>query len=160
MDYLYFIRAENGPCKIGRSVNPAQRLSCLRSDCPDPADLLVALPIHGPMEKVWHRAFRKQEYRPNSEWFHWTGELERAMKAAWAGKEWMTELEAPPQFVEIAKADWKLGGPIPGCTTPKEWAKRLWMANLTDYEESVFCKQGADFEEAYEAERERRHACS
>lgn len=137
-DDLYFIRANGGPCKIGRSRDVETRFRMTQTHCWDDLKLLGSLPGQGPMEKVWHKAFRA--YRVRGEWFEWSRQLKRAINAALAGNEWIAELDPPLQYRVRAEREWKEGGPFPYHTNATAWAGTLWCERIADLEEQVLCE--------------------
>lgn len=86
-DDLYFIRSGDA-VKIGRSGNVEFRLTRLRMVCPVPLELHAVLPGAGDTEAIWHLAFHDK--RMHGEWFVWNRRLERAVKAALGGKDWVS----------------------------------------------------------------------
>lgn len=71
-DYLYFIRVGVN-VKIGRSKNPKQRLSSLKTAMADKPALVLDVQGKGHMEKILHGCF--SEFRKEGEWFFFSQEI-------------------------------------------------------------------------------------
>lgn len=78
--FIYFIRAEGGPVKIGFSQNPSARINDLR--CGSPANFVLLGSIPGTMrqETEWHQRFAA--LRIDREWFSPADELLNAIAEA------------------------------------------------------------------------------
>lgn len=64
---VYFIQAPNGPIKIGRAVNVANRLRALQTSHPSGLRLLAVALGGYRFERAYHRQFA--EHRLHGEWF-------------------------------------------------------------------------------------------
>lgn len=73
---VYFIQAgTGGPVKIGRSMNPTERLPTLQTGNPSVLRILATMPGGPVVETSMHALFAKERVRPNGEWFHPSPEL-------------------------------------------------------------------------------------
>jgi hypothetical protein len=68
-DSLYFIRQENGPVKIGRGGNVAERLRSLQCGSAEHLSLLSHFPNAGRFERRVHSALQEYRVREKGEWF-------------------------------------------------------------------------------------------
>jgi len=77
--FVYFARAVNGtgPVKIGHSVDVERRLPQLAHWCPEPLELLLALPGDRALERNIQNCFADDHY--HHEWFHFSTRLEWAI---------------------------------------------------------------------------------
>jgi Meiotically up-regulated gene 113 len=75
MRLIYFIRAGNGPIKIGISKNPIRRLRALQTPNAKPLTLLGVMEGDLETERDIHRQFRNSRIR--GEWFCTSPELLR-----------------------------------------------------------------------------------
>ena len=66
-DHLYVIQSEDGPIKIGRSVNPKARVASLQTASPSRLRLVRLYPSEGHRERSLHRTFSPLHVR--GEWF-------------------------------------------------------------------------------------------
>jgi hypothetical protein len=69
-DYVYFIEADNGLVKIGKTKNVRLRISSLRSSSPIPLRLLHVIDCNGNatrIEKYFHDLYKSK--RRHGEWF-------------------------------------------------------------------------------------------
>jgi len=69
-DYVYFIEADNGLVKIGKSKNVRKRLAALRGGSPIHLRLLYSIDCNGrasETEKHFHKMFEAK--RKHGEWF-------------------------------------------------------------------------------------------
>jgi len=92
-DHLYFVRNNEGFCKIGRSKDCAKRMRNLSIASATPLYPVLMIPLLGWQERVWHAAFAQD--RANGEWFRWSDGLARAVEAARSGDEWIATLALP-----------------------------------------------------------------
>lgn len=67
VNVIYFVRAENGPIKIGTTGRLEWRLRSLRGQSPVPLELLGSVPGNRADEHEFHRRFA--EHRLHGEWF-------------------------------------------------------------------------------------------
>lgn len=88
---LYFVRADRGAVKIGRSVNVRARYKALRCSSADELSLIGIAKGAGWQEWAWHYALREDHVR--GEWFEWSPELQGAIRIAVEGGDWTTALE-------------------------------------------------------------------
>jgi hypothetical protein len=111
---LYFVRSQDGFCKIGKTRSLISRLHTLQNASPTPLRLEMYLPGMGWQEKVWHAAF--SEWRRKGEWFVWNRHLAEAIETARIGDEWIATL---PEM--------------------REWSPhwRSWRDIIADMEESA-----------------------
>lgn len=70
----YFIGGASGAVKIGHSVDPASRLSAIRSCSPVPLDILAKAPGGPDREAAYHMQFA--QFRLHGEWFERCPEIE------------------------------------------------------------------------------------
>ena len=89
-DDLYFIRADRGPVKIGRSNNVARRFATLRLMSPVPLEIVGVIAEAGEDEAAWHICFA--DHRSHGEWFRWSDALARAIGIALQDGDWRSEL--------------------------------------------------------------------
>lgn len=72
--YVYFVRAgDDGPVKIGRSIDVPQRAAALQTANHEPLRVLARVPGGSSMELMLHRQF--QSVRLHGEWFRPTVDL-------------------------------------------------------------------------------------
>lgn len=72
--WVYFVRVgEDGPIKIGSSVEPAARISSLQTGMPDKLFLLGVCPGGRAKERELHALFA--DFRRRGEWFAPAGEI-------------------------------------------------------------------------------------
>ena len=75
---VYFIQqGEDGPIKIGFTVDLRKRLVALRTSTPHPLRLLLEVPGGEDVERDWHKRFA--HVRLNGEWFRPDDELLQAI---------------------------------------------------------------------------------
>lgn len=74
-DHLYFIANEIGEVKIGRSKNPKQRMSSIKTGSATNVVMLHIAPNKGCMEKQIHRCL--EDIGLNGEWFAHTDRIDR-----------------------------------------------------------------------------------
>lgn len=68
--WVYFIQAKDGGAvKIGRSVNPQERLSGLQTAHPTELRILTKIPGGNTVERSFHALFAADRIRPDGEWF-------------------------------------------------------------------------------------------
>ena len=82
-DYIYFVEAENGLVKIGRTINLERRMQDLENISPIPLRLLIAVNCDGKASKVEvaiHNKFGTQ--RHHGEWFELSEEQKQWIKRA------------------------------------------------------------------------------
>lgn len=89
-DDLYFVRGPDGPVKIGKAGNVANRLSTMQCGSPVPLKLVGSIKGLGWQEYLWHLAFHNQ--RLHGEWFRYDGDLPEAIALAKAGGDWTKPL--------------------------------------------------------------------
>lgn len=65
--YVYFLRGPKGRIKIGTTTDVASRIAALQSACPEPLELVAAIPGGHRLERALHRAFAHS--RITGEWF-------------------------------------------------------------------------------------------
>lgn len=70
--YIYFIAAAD-QVKIGRALDPWERMENLQIGSPHRLQLLAAVPAHASLEPVLHRRFANS--RTGGEWFHLNHEM-------------------------------------------------------------------------------------
>ena len=90
--FVYFIRAGDGPIKIGWALDPIARLKELQVGNPEPLQLLMTLADDGKLESELHRRFA--HLRLCGEWFCAEEEL--------AGLLWLPGRLPPPRKPETA----------------------------------------------------------
>lgn len=83
-EYVYVLR-EGGFVKIGRSINPAQRVLAYNVHSPRPMEVIACLPPSVANEADLHKRF--SAYRERGEWFRIEGDL-----AAW-----LSEIRRAPE---------------------------------------------------------------
>jgi hypothetical protein len=96
---IYFIQnTVTGNVKIGKSINPEQRLVNMQSGSDCPLRLLFSIPVHdmATEEKLLHEKFAA--YRLNGEWFRYEGEVscylhDLIQKRVKTSQEWKIEQE-------------------------------------------------------------------
>ena len=85
-ELLYFVRAESGFVKIGRTRDLDARLRTLRSGSPVPLHLVLVLAGDSEIEAAWHRHFA--QYRRHGEWFDlpegWEVDFSHVPSSCWA----------------------------------------------------------------------------
>jgi len=69
--HLYFIQSNEGCIKIGRSIDPSERLKTLQTGNAHKLRLLLVLEGKGYMEFILHEKLRR--YRLTGEWFRLDG---------------------------------------------------------------------------------------
>jgi hypothetical protein len=72
-DYVYFVQDKTGLVKVGRSIQPWYRISCLEK-CYGPLMVLRVKPVDDRGESYYHEAFSEFRYPPRlgdggTEWF-------------------------------------------------------------------------------------------
>jgi len=71
IEYVYFLRSES-LVKIGKSINPEQRINSLKGMIPGESELLCVFP--GSEAQV-HKQFKKYRKHPRYEWFEYSEEI-------------------------------------------------------------------------------------
>lgn len=104
-DHLYFVANEVGEVKIGRSKNPKQRLSDLKTGSATGLKMLHIAENKGCMEKQLHKCF--EEIGLKREWFAHTERIDRFIEFVKSHK-----LEIP-EGTQIYRPEPKFKEPIP-----------------------------------------------
>jgi hypothetical protein len=83
--YIYFARSGD-TVKIGRSVDPAQRLRALQLTHAGELELLAAVAAHVALEGALHKRFAHLRTRPTGEWFRLEPDLVAFIRAIQQGE--------------------------------------------------------------------------
>lgn len=85
LELLYFIRADNGLMKIGRTKNLPRRLRDLQAASPLRLNVILVLAGSSEIEAAWHRGYA--EHRRHGEWFDlpkgWENDLRHIPQSCW-----------------------------------------------------------------------------